>query len=245
MLAAGDPQAPPLLSLHGLNVGAPRHTELFLPLTERYRVYVPDTPGQIGQSAPAAPRWASGDYGAWVLDILDGLGLGKVHALGMSFGAAVLLQAASHDPARMQRAALIVPAGITPVNAPGAALRLVLPAMLYRLLRWQPLLRAQANALATESTPDVLELLDLVAATMRPIATVPPAFHPRALRDFRAPVMLAVARHDIFFPLANMLRRAPQILPGLVELRVMAQRHIPSQHEQVRINEQVLRFFNA
>lgn len=242
VLVAGDPQAPPLLTLHGLNVGAPRHLAMFAPLARHFRIYAPDTPNQIGQSSPASMTWKSGDYGAWVHDLLDNLGLEQVPALAMSYGGAILLQAAIAQPDRVTRAALIVPAGITAINLPAAALRLALPSMLYRLLGWPSLLRAQVGALSDDLRPDLLDLFDLAARTLVPTGSLPPAHSAAALRRFTAPVMVVAARRDTFFPLGRMMRHAVQVLPGLTEVSVLAERHIPDLDEQARINERVLSF---
>lgn len=245
LLIAGNPEAPPLLTLHGLNVGAPRHLAMFAPLSRHFRIYAPDTPGQIGQSAPAAMKWRSGDYGAWVNDVLDNLGIDQVPALAMSYGGAILLQAAIAQPHRVTRAALVVPAGITTVNLPGTALRLVLPAVLYRLLGWPSLLRAQVGALSDDLRSDLLDLFDLAARTLLPTRALPPAHPAAALRRFTAPVLVIAARRDTFFPLARLSHSARQALPGLTDVRVLAERHIPDLHEQAHINDHVLSFLTA
>lgn len=245
VLVTGDPQAPPLLTLHGLNVGAPRHLGMFAPLARHFRVYAPDTPGQIGQSAPAVMKWKNSDYGAWVHDVLDHLGLDQTQALAMSFGGAMLLQAASMRPERVTRAALVVPAGVTAINLSATVLRLALPAALYRLLGWPSLLRAQVGALSDDLRPDLLGLFDLAARTLIPTTALPPPLGPAAVRRFTAPVLVVAARRDTFFPLNRMTRHAPQVLPGLTEVIVLAERHIPSLDEQARINQRVISFLTA
>lgn len=245
LLVAGPPGARPVLALHGLNVGAARNLSFFLPLTEHFRLYAPDTPSQLGASDPADLRWESGDYATWVHEVLDGLGFDRVTGLAVSFGAAMLLQAATLHPHRFKRASLVVPAGIVPVDLVAAALRLAIPATLYRFFRHPMLLRAHVSALATEVRPDLLAWFDLMSGALKAHRAPPPVIAPAALRDFRAPVQVIAARRDLFFPVQRLCRAARATLSGLADLCVLAEGHIPSLEEQARISARVIPFLHG
>jgi pimeloyl-ACP methyl ester carboxylesterase len=245
LLVAGPENAPPILAPHGLNMGAARNLGFLLSLTERFRVYAPDTPGQPGKSAPARLDWGRHEYGCWVVDLLDGLGLERAHAVGVSFGAAMLLDAAAVAPHRLDRVALIVPAGLARVDLPRVLGRLILPAVLYRLLRIRPLLHLQVSALASQVTDDLLGLFELISRNVMPMRTPPPIFSAAQLRGFRSPTLVYAAHDDLFFRLGAMRRNARRVLPGLVDIAVLPARHIPNEAEQEEINRSIARFLEG
>lgn len=243
VLECGPPDAPPLLALHGLNISQPRNLSLIASLAAHFRILAPDTPGQTGMSAPARLSWGRCDYGAWVHDVLDGLRIRRCRAQGMSFGAAMLLQAAAMRPDRFEQAALVVPAGLTPVDMAAALLQVALPASLHRLIPSPWLLRRQLSALSPEPREDLMELFTLTATCMAPQRVPPPTVPPSALRGFRAPTLVLAARDDVFFPFAALKARAQAALPDLVDVEVAAERHIPMPAEQHRINQRIADFF--
>ena len=75
VLAAGPQDAPPVMVLTGISTGAPRILEWFLPLTRDYRLYAPDPIGQPGRSAQTRVPPGDHNYGKWMVDVLNGLGL--------------------------------------------------------------------------------------------------------------------------------------------------------------------------
>ena len=88
VIAAGDVSAPPLLLLHGVgdnsavmwlyNIGA---------LTAKYRCYAVDTIGGPGKSVPGSGYGKGFDQSAWLIGVLDGLGVDDCFAAGVSNGA--------------------------------------------------------------------------------------------------------------------------------------------------------------
>ena len=60
--------------------------------TNDYRVYAIDIMGQPSKSVPDQPIRNATDYVAWLTATLDGLGLGCISLLGMSFGGWVAMR---------------------------------------------------------------------------------------------------------------------------------------------------------
>lgn len=110
---------PAVLLLHGW--GATK--ELMAPIGQRlpgYRVIAPDLPG-FG-ATPAPPRaWGVEEYAAWVVALLDGLGIGRTHVVAHSNGGRVAIALAADHPDRVGRLVLADSAGIRPRH--GAAHR--------------------------------------------------------------------------------------------------------------------------
>jgi len=150
LATAGDDRGEPLLLLHGTGPGATGALSFqpLLPSLTTYRCIVPDLVG-FGRSShpetlPAGPGpWFARRVEA-VLQLLDELGLDRVHVVGHSYGARVALELIICAPERVRRAVL-VSAGGTPVkantqkltafyeNPSAAAMRAMVSAQLSRL----------------------------------------------------------------------------------------------------------------
>lgn len=101
---AGDPASPALLLFHDAPGSAEQAEPLISALAGRFLVIAPDLPGN-GES-DAAPGAALADYVAEAAQLLDRLGIDRVLAYGVGFGASAALAFAQARPDRV--AALVV-----------------------------------------------------------------------------------------------------------------------------------------
>jgi lipase len=105
----GDPDAPPLVCVHGVT----GHGERFKRLAEErwsahWHVIAPDLRGH-GRSG-YEPPWTFPTHIADLLETLDALGIGVADWVGHSFGGRLILELASRHPERIRRAVLLDPA---------------------------------------------------------------------------------------------------------------------------------------
>src|SRR5919204_2414307 len=105
----GDADAPPVVFLHGVTA----HGRFFRRLAEerlarRFRVLAPDLRGH-GYSE-WDPPWTLSTHAHDVLETLDEAHVRRAPFVGHSFGGRLLLELASLDPDRVQRAAMLDPA---------------------------------------------------------------------------------------------------------------------------------------
>jgi pimeloyl-ACP methyl ester carboxylesterase len=105
-----DGAGPPLLFLHGAG-GAGRWLAFQERLAKDYTVYFPSHPGHGG--SPAA-EWIEhiSDLAFHYLDLLDRLGLERVHLVGASFGGWIAAEIATMASHRLESLVLIDPVGI-------------------------------------------------------------------------------------------------------------------------------------
>ncbi len=105
----GDPAAPPVVCLHGVNAHGRRFRKLAEErLAPRYRVLAPDLRGH-GTSG-WEPPWTFATHAHDVLETLDAAGVQRALWVGHSFGGRLVLELAVLAPARIERAALLDPA---------------------------------------------------------------------------------------------------------------------------------------
>jgi pimeloyl-ACP methyl ester carboxylesterase len=104
-----------LLLVHGGWAGARMHwSRVWDALAEHHRVIAPDLPG-LG-AVEQAPLPTVRDYAAWLVDLLDALGVARAWCVGNSFGGTVVLSLAGRFPARCAGIVLVdaVPMPRTP-----------------------------------------------------------------------------------------------------------------------------------
>jgi pimeloyl-ACP methyl ester carboxylesterase len=241
-LVAGDEHFPPLLVFQGGNVTTPVTLAWVQSLADDYRLIAPDTPGEPGKSAAERPA----NYGAWVVDVLDGLNLDAAPMVGLSHGAGVVLEAAAVASDRVTAACLVVPAGFGTALTPALA-RVVFPSLVYRLVPTRRLLRWALGPLFSapvEDVPDVVvETVGLALRTTDLVADFPGPDGPKLLGDFEGQALVVVAEADPFFPPKRTLDRAKVWLPGPIETRVLeGERHFLSPAGQREVTGAVRSF---
>ena len=105
----GPDAAPWLVLLNSIGTSTAMWEPCVGPLAERYRVVRIDARGH-GGSPPAPPQERPqrlADLAADVLEVLDGLGAGRVHLAGVSLGGMTAMWLATRHPERIGRLALI------------------------------------------------------------------------------------------------------------------------------------------
>jgi 3-oxoadipate enol-lactonase len=180
-------------------------------LAGRSQVMLVDPPGH-GGSQPLTDMFSFGDCVRCIVDILDGLGVDRVHFVGNSWGGMIGATFAATYPDRIGRAVLMN------CTAGRASLRQKVEyAMLLRLAQWQGqigpmLIRSVLKAFLGPTTfrerPDVVaqvrsavKSVDIASAYWAVKSVVPARPDQRALcADITAPVLVVAGAEDATFP---------------------------------------------
>lgn len=115
---AGD--GPAVVLLHGGGPGASgqsNYVRNIEPLSEHFRVIVPDMPGYGRSTKGIDQRDPFGDLAGALRGLLDELGLHSAHLVGNSYGGSAALRLALDAPARVNRLVLMGPGGIGTTRA--------------------------------------------------------------------------------------------------------------------------------
>ena len=115
VIASGPKAAPPLVLLHGYMATSTMWSPNIADFSKDYRVYAVDVMGQPSKSIPAEPIRGRADFAGWLTATLDGLHLGRVSLVGMSFGGWIALGYAVAAPERVQRLVLLSVGGFVPM----------------------------------------------------------------------------------------------------------------------------------
>ena len=244
VLTAGDATAPPVVVFQGGNVTNPVTLAWVQELADEYYLIAPDTPGQPGWSDPHEPE----EYGPWVVDVLDGLGIDRAAIVGVSHGGGILLEAAVHAPDRITAAVLVAPAGFG-THPSWALARIVVLSLAYRVVPRRGLLtRALAPMFSDPiETVDnvVIETVGQALRTGALQASFPGPDDPADLAVFNTPTLVILSERDPFFPASRIRPRVEQTLPALVECTPLAgERHFLSTTGQERVTDRIRGFLD-
>jgi 3-oxoadipate enol-lactonase len=180
-------------------------------LVARSQVVLVDPPGQ-GGSQPLTGMFGFGDCARCVVDILDGLGLDRVHFVGNSWGGMIGGTFAASYPDRIGRAVLMnATAGRAGVR------QKVQFAVLLRLAQWhgeigpvltRSVLKAFLGPTTFRERPDVvahvrsaMKSVDIPSVSWAVKSVVPARPDQRGLfAEIRTPVLVVAGAEDVTFP---------------------------------------------
>ncbi len=245
VILAGPEDAPPLIVLPGGNFLNPMCLSWFLPLAGAFRIYAPDIIGQPGRSARTRPSARGEGHARWLLDVLDGLGLGRVPFVGISYGAGLVLRLAGLAPGRIGGSVLVSPAGIAAGPIWPMIKETALPMLVYRASPNRERLLRAARPILTDPEEPYLRQLGLVYRHVKLDRQLPRAATREELAGYQAPTLLFAAENDPFFPAEKVIPRAREITPNLETETLPDDRHVPSRETFARINERTTAFLRS
>ena len=244
VLSAGPADGRPLVVFGGGNVVGPLTLGWFTGLASTFRLIAPDTIGQPGLSAGTRVSGRDASLGEWARDVVDGLGLETVRAVGVSYGAGVLLRLAEVAPERITAVALVVPSGLT--GSPiGAMLRLAAGYGRYRL-RPSRAAAASVTRMLRHGEPDPLmvESVELSFGGTQLETEMPRLAQRSDLQAFHAPVFVAAAEHDPLFPPKRVLPAARALFDDVETVVISDSGHILSSDAAARLSPRLAAFFS-
>ncbi|MFQ5865635.1 MAG: alpha/beta fold hydrolase [bacterium] len=244
IIITGPKEAPPLVILQGGNTVSPVTLSWFLPLTNEYRLYAPDTIGHPGKSSQNRVSHADDGFGKWVVDILDGLSIERAAFIGPSYGAGIILRTAAFAPERISKTVLFVPSGIATGSISRMIFKIIIPMFMYRLFPTDKrLLKAVSPVFSGDVDEITVEVTGAVFLHVKLETKMPRLTSEEELKNYNAPTLVLAGEKDIFFPAEKVIPRAKEIIPNLVATECLkGEGHFPSIKNLKYINERILRF---
>ena len=112
VLTAGDPSKPPLVALHGAAISSTMWLPLLPALTVSHHVRMLDAVGDMNKSVPARVLSAPARIVEWIDEVLDTLGIERSAVVAASKGSWMATHYAIARMERVERLAMVCPAGI-------------------------------------------------------------------------------------------------------------------------------------
>ena len=116
ILAAGDIQNPSIFLLHGSGMNSSMWINDINTISQGYRVYAPDLPGEPGKSDEEQLPFDTTDYTDWLSDVFNSLSLQRAIIVGASLGAWIATKFAIANPQKVDKLVLLCPVGIGSQN---------------------------------------------------------------------------------------------------------------------------------
>jgi pimeloyl-ACP methyl ester carboxylesterase len=213
IVASGPKNAPPLLLLHGSMMNAATWMGDISIWATQFRVYAIDTIGDSGLSAPTRPPLASDSYARWLDDVLRALGVERTSIVGVSLGGWLALDYATRHPDRVEKLALLCPAGIARTRN---VLWWALPLMLLGPWGTRKVRERILGRMPAETSPEVrrfVAFMTLIFENLKPRTEAPPTFDDAALARLTMPVLTIVGEKDVMLYSQAIVDRLARLLP--------------------------------
>lgn len=246
VLIGGPENAPPLVILHGA-LASSSHLLLELnALLKNFRVYAVDVIGQSVKSADVRLRVDNNDYGLWLGEVLDQLKLQKVRLIGVSWGGFVAQRFAAVAPERLEKLALLVPAGMVSGSAWDGFWKMGWPMSMYLMSPSPQRLRKFAEGLLTTLDDEWMPYIGDSFLSYRLNMKVPMLSKTTDFEKLAAPVLVIAAEHDVSFPGQAVLDRSKELFKQPDTELLKGSQHSPPTTDEFRgwMGERLTKFLS-
>jgi pimeloyl-ACP methyl ester carboxylesterase len=215
----GTSAGPPVVLLPGRNASTPMWRTNIPALLDHRTVIGIDLLGEAGMSVQDKPITGPGDEAQWLDDAVAGLGLDRVHLMGVSIGGWTAVNYAVRRPGRASSLALLDPVmtfAPIPVKALLVSAGMFLPVP-------EPLRRRVFSWISGGAeVDDSLSEAALISAGSTDYVlrkAMPKSFTDDQLRSLGSPVLALIAGRSVMLDATGATARARNLLPrGQVEL---------------------------
>ena len=244
---SGTGDGDPLLLVHPTSGSSLGWHSIIEPLAAHGTVYTPDTIGTIGRSVQTAPIDSPEHLVQWLDEVLDRLGLDRVHLAGYSEGGwiAGLHAALSNRSERLATLTLIEPGGAIERVPPPTLISMIFRAARTLLARDKPgAIRGFSRWLNgdIDLNDDEIELILTAFGAFRQKLPTPRRLSDEELRGITTPTLLLLAANTRIYDPHRVADRAGHLMP-LVEIEITpdAGHGLPFQYPDL-VTSRVLEF---
>jgi len=236
IIAAGDPENPPIIIVHGSNGCAPIALETYANLHKKYRVFAVDVLAQPNKSAETRLSMKDDSYGKWMNEVIATLKIDSVTMAGFSFGGLIILKTLEYDETKIREVYLSAPAYIVNGNPLKALFKVFIPMKRYMKTKKVKYVEKFLSHLFTDRDEFAIEFLSKVFLEFDMDFTPVPVIDANKAREITTPITIFAAQNDILFPGKKMIKRAVKIFPSLRESTLLEH----SKHVQNKDQNEVI-----
>ncbi|MGW3042314.1 alpha/beta fold hydrolase [Kitasatospora sp. NPDC001159] len=242
----GPSEGEPVVLLHG-HAGHPSNWyPQIAALGERHPVYAIDTLDDPGRSVQHAVAAGSEENAEWLGEVFAGLGLERVHLVGVSYGGWLALNQAIHAPDRLASVAPLDPGGIEKLPARFYAHMI---GGLFGMLAPRALRPAVGRLLAN---PALSAPPEMIAPLMLGMRGYKPGSRPAArpftdeeLGSIELPVLVLVGKRSALLRPRQVVGRVTGLIPGVRAEILDRAGHGLNLEQPELVNERLLSFIGS
>jgi len=241
IIIVGDSTKPPLLIVHGSNGCAPIALETYPALYKKFQVFAIDVLAQPNKSAETRLNMKDNSYGLWINDLINKLELKNVTMAGFSFGGLIILKTLIQDESNIKEVFLAAPAFIVNGNPLIALFKVFIPMKRYIRTQKTKYLEKFLKTLFSEKDEFALKYLSKVFLYFNMDFSPIPVIKNEEAQAIKTPITLIVAKNDILFPGAKMMKRANKIFPSLRNTLLLEDsKHVQNKKDNTKIEKLIL-----
>jgi pimeloyl-ACP methyl ester carboxylesterase len=239
----GTSSGTPIVLLHSMFMTSVSWLPNVAALGEQHPIFAVDTICDAGRSVQEHAIGGGTELAAWLDDVLAGLKLGRVHLVGLSYGAWLALNQALRSPSRL--------ASVTAIEPPGAITRgkfkLVWEMVKGGVTRSDRALERVVRILGNGTLPPE-PLFQVMRGAFRDFKLVQP--FPKRLRDdelrsIATPVLLLFGEHTPMCDPQQAVDRARRLIPQVYAEVVPGSAHAPPIDNPPLLNRRILEFIDG
>lgn len=210
-VCSGPEGARPVVFLHGSTSNAMSWIAEAQILSPAFRVIAVDMPGEPGYSEPVRFDLDGAAPAEWLSDVLDGLGVNRVGLCGISLGGWTALNYATSRPDRVERLALLCPAGVRPEKL-SFLLRVI---VLFACGAWGKKRLTELIMGGSRVPQEAVDYTLLMGRFFQPRKAPPRVFGDAELSRIACPVLFFAGLKDPILDSRGTERRLARLLPDL------------------------------
>ena len=242
--AAGSPDLPTLILLHGAAVCSTSWYANAGVLGRHFRVYAPDLIDYTGLSIAERPIKTRRDCSNWLTDVLDALNIERTAIAGHSYGGWLALNYAMSDPQRIERMILLAPAPSFGGIRWQFVLRFIPVFLMPTRRMFYRIFQSLSTALSGDYHP-LIEQFVIGIRTFKPEATtlsVMSFYKDEELKQINLPVLLLVGEREKVYNPEKALERAGRLLPDIETELITDAGHMLIVDRADIVNDRILKF---
>ena len=241
IIIVGDSTKPPLLIVHGSNGCAPIALETYPALYKKFQVFAIDVLAQPNKRAETRLNMKDNSSGLWINDLINKLELKNVTMAGFSFGGLIILKTLIQDESNIKEVFLAAPAFIVNGNPLIALFKVFIPMKRYIRTQKTKYLEKFLKTLFSEKDEFALKYLSKVFLYFNMDFSPIPVIKNEEAQAIKTPITLIVAKNDILFPGAKMMKRANKIFPSLRNTLLLEDsKHVQNKKDNTKIEKLIL-----
>lgn len=242
----------PVVLLHAAGTNATMWSPNVADLSSTYRLYALDTIGDLGKSVLKDTDYhpkTSQDYGKWLTDVFDGLGIRQAFVIGSSMGGWITHSAAIFASERIKKIVLLDPAAGIPTRTTWARMFLM-AAMFpfksnYRRIAHKILGNTTEEGRGGEKGKKFWfdYMVTAFASKVKPKLGMPAKFSDQELTKTEAPTLLLIGQEEVIYgSIDATIERAKRLIPHVQVEIIPNAGHLPNMDQPKLVNTMILKF---
>lgn len=241
LLKTGQADGDTLVILHGSNACAPIALDTFPNLQKKFKVFALDLPAQPNLTTGRRLSMRNDDYGRWLHEVLEALGLDDVILLGFSQGGLAVLKALIYNQDPVKAAYLVSPAFLANGNPLKLLRSMFLPLKRFIRTGEKRKLEQIVSQLFTQPDEFTYRFLTEAFPHFEQDFSSLPTIKSQEGKHIKTALHIFSGGQDIIFPAKRVLVRANRFFQNLQTAQLFPdQKHVFDRLHHEKVEEAIL-----